>query len=385
MRSKFAGVAAGVAVAVTVASSGCGAVLGIKEEPPVDAGADVVAQVDAGGVDRCPGRARVPERPSTSDAPSIPAVVFAAEDLRIDASNIDSSLAKPKGFDLDTTCDGVEPLSCSRPATAPPPASEPEGRDDVLGPLLADLASLTPVFAPEYVERRISYGLYSVLIEVKEWNGTDNDPKVSVTFRSSVGTARDANGSPALPRFDGQDRWDVDPSSMTNGAAQVGEDCSNVPCIGPTDVDAYVRDGNLVAHWPGLLPFMLAGERSISLPMSGALLVAKLEKNGSAFRLTGELGGRTSANQLLGIASVVTDPGTSKAICSAPTVYALFKKSVCASVDIAAKPEDDHKGVACDALSTAISFAASPALLGKVRAPAEATSDCPNFKDSCWP
>ncbi|MBX3214120.1 MAG: hypothetical protein KF850_18950 [Labilithrix sp.] len=345
-----------------------------------DAGArDEAAAVDA---DVCL-HAGPPERPEGGDGPSVADLVFAVDALRIDTGDFDAGLSKPASIDLDRTCSCLEPPSCVAPPDAAPICDGPDGRDNVSGPLLGTLAVLLPALEPTFLTERIRQGVYGVILSVQKWNGEPNDPDVVVSLRMSVGIQQ-AGEDGGAPRFDGTDVWDIDPASIVAGGSLVGQDCDVVGCIGlASDVAAYARDGVLVARFEQL-PFTVSvGPGRLVLPFVGAVLTARVTREGGGYRIAGELAGRWRADDILAGSAAIREPLTGSSLCKNAETYGYFKRSVCASVDLAGDPAEDRTGAPCAALSEAIAFRGSPAKLGKVRELVQEPGDCPGFQDTC--
>jgi hypothetical protein len=302
--------------------------------------------------------------------------------MRLDTLERDGGIPKPSGFDLDRTCDCIEPPSCVRPLDAGL-LCEPDGRDNVAGSLLTDLTILLPFLQPDFLRSRIHEGVYTVLIAVRDWNGTPNDPKVGVSVRMSVGTGRDTNNLLIPPKFDGEDVWDVDSNSLADGKQYEGRLCHEVACVGPTDVSGYVANGTLVAQFPEIGVAVNTGNGLLTLPFTGATLAAQITGEGTSARLKGELVGRMVADALLTATSALRDPFTNQAVCSNPTTYGFIQSGLCGATDLAQLAADDRTGRPCRALSAVVGFTGSPAKTGVIRGTIQDPSDCPGFVGSC--
>ncbi len=384
-----------VAVAVIVGASGL-AVLGVASCGPGDLGGLTRGRSD-GGVDApAPDvvevcvHASAPERPAGDDSPSVPDLLFAAEDLRLDTGEAPAGLPRPEGLDLDRTCSCVEPPSCLPPADAGAPVCDgPDGRDNVAGGLLGTLGLIVPVLEPSVITNRIKEGGYSVLVSVQKWNGQPNDPEVVVTLRMSTGMAErvEADGGIVTkPRFDGNDVWEVDPGSIVSGDTLVDQDCNVVGCLGlGNDLRGYVRDGVLVANFE-TIPFSVTIPKGrLVFPFVNAVLTARITQDGGRYVIAGEIAGRWSTESILAGFYQFRDPITEVPLCQNAETYALFKRTVCSSADLAATAAQDRTGAPCTSLSEAIRFVGSPAKVGKVRSATVLPSECPELQlqDSC--
>lgn len=225
--------------------------------------------------------------------------------------------------------------------------------------------------AKESVEK----GGRAILIRVDGYNGLPNDPEVSVSVLVSPGHfVADVKTQPS---YSTADLWSVDMKAVYDKGG----------ILIPFDTKTgYVVDGTLVV-----------GPISISVPVadvalltvSAAVLVGKIEPApGGGFTLgEARFAGRwsnTEAAKVLGSFERQTGTG---AICDGTDdqnvgLYKFFKQSVCQASDLRALPKDDRQGLACDAISMAVTFKGKPASLGTPReviastACATATIDC---------
>jgi len=371
--------------ALAAAAPACGpGSIGDLTAGRADAGPDASDERDASAEATTCVSAREPERPTTPDSTNGPVVVFALDDLRFETGEFDAGLGKPAGLDIDRTCTCPGPESC-----VPPPSNEPRacdgdgGRDNAIGPLLATLATLVEAFRPDAIRGQIQAGAFTSLVTVQGWNGTPNDPQVIVSVRHSAGIEGIQNdGGRTRPRFDGTDAWTVDPSSILDGDALIGESCEDKECV-PLHLDAraYVRDDVLVAHFDVPIRAETKAGR-LSLEFVAATLTAQILRDGGNLRLRGEVAGRWIAERVLATLPAVRGL-FGKSLCGDDAVYKEMKKVVCASVDVAGDPAQDNKGAPCTALSDAVSFSGSPARLGTVYRPPIDPTDCPGFVDTC--
>jgi hypothetical protein len=343
---------------------------------PDDADADAAVCVHAAA----------PARTTSSDAPNSGDLLFALDDIRFDTSDAhDGGALAPLGLDLDNTCSCAESPSCIAPPDAGPACDLSDGRDNVAGPLIAKLATLTPGFGgPDAFREQIRMGVYDVLVGVNGWNGLPDDPNVIASVRLSSGTEGSQNdaGHPA-PAFDGTDVWTIDPTSILDGAGSLGNDCRTSLCV-PATVDtlAYVTGGTLVAHLE-LLPIALeTGTGRLAIELVGATLTARITKDGGVFRVSGEIDGRWRVDNLLSSFGAIRDPVTKEPLCNGNELYALVKSTICGAVDLAANPSSDRQAALCEAVSIAVSFTGVSATAGTVYS-SDGPNACPGFQDQC--
>jgi len=349
---------------------------------PGDAGLD--APVDA----RTCTLARAPERPPGNDNEAPGALQFAIDAVRIDDGELfDGAISPSRGLDLDLACTCPEPETCNPPPDASPPRCDRDGgTDNALARLFAALGSIQPqAFGPDFATKSIRKGAYSMLLSIANWNREANDPKVFASMYVSQGMEGSIDGGGAVPQFDGNDQWTIDPDSLQAGDQFVGENCQeNFTACTPKYLDstAYVRDGILVAH--GDVPLSFAtDEGTVSIELTGLTVVARIFQNGDAadWHMDGELVGRWSTDKIL--TSLGRVPISGKPLCENPAFFEIARGQVCPAADLARLPADDHLGKPCQALSAAIHFTATAAKLGTIfRGPAGAPS-CEGFDASC--
>jgi hypothetical protein len=353
---------------------------------------DAAVEADAGAPDTSVCiHASAPERPAIEDTLDTPIVVFAVDDIRFDTNPQDGGPPKPQGLDLDRTCTCLEPDSCIPPDSGELRACDgPDGRDNVAGNLLAAAATVSPNFGPEGVRKQIGQGLFSVLISIQGWNGTDDDPEVVAGVLLSAGSdGSEGDAARAIPKFDGTDVWTVTPVSVLGGVDRVGTDCRKAvgPCLASNvDGRAYVRGGVLVAHIDIPLPIFTA-TGVFQIDFVGATITGKISSSGGVRRLAGEIVGRWPTDRLLPSFARLRDPDTDKALCTSDAgkaIYGILKKAACDAVDLTANPGLDRTNAKCGALSNAVSYTAVSATIGAIFLSDETIpNDCPDFQDKC--
>ena len=289
------------------------------------------ASVDA---DTC-ARTRWPPRPNRPDnGMAIPEVINAIRTLDFGPDQQADS-GKPLGFDLDgvCTCPGTE--SCAPLKGAPSHCDLDGGRDNAGGALIATLGSISAnLFDTSGVNARLKSGFYGLVIRLRNYDGTSDDPRVEVSVYISGGPegepvdsgqppddggARDgaADAAPpftsAPPKYDGTDRWSVDTNSLLGGTTLAGVDCdkANIKCA-PVFVDTqgYVANNQVV----GRLDFPLSlgsgsGLASVVINLVGSVVTAKLIPEGTSFRVEeGQIAGRWATGELLTSLQQLHDP-----------------------------------------------------------------------------
>jgi hypothetical protein len=360
-----------------------------------DAAVDVAAVQDA-GTDAGPGceLAKPPARPAKDgdDAGPDRDLIFAFEDIWM----IPRGTEGPAGFDLDNTCTCPEKESCN-PVRFPDASFQSSesrcdgdgGRDNGILPGYLATRSVTKAYTEEYWGETIRVGRQTSLLELSNYNGSENDTSVSVAMVASGAMVPRPDGGSA-PTFDGNDTWSIRVTELDQGAALL--DAGPCPsllgqCV-PKSIDrnAYVRDGVLVAAVDGTLAWPI-GNLAQQLDMKRGVLVAKLQKlpSGKYALGQGQINGRLKGEELLRFFGAVTVPPLTTPICNSE-YFQTMRAGVCESQDVAENAEDDGKGVTCGASTILIFFSAKEAKLGPVVPSSYKAVSCPpNWAPSCDP
>jgi hypothetical protein len=351
------------------------------EAAPIDARPDVV--------DTC-AHARWPGPPAADDPSPQANIVFVDALRTLDLGIRRDGGAPPRfGYDLDQQCTCPSPDSCNTQASATR-CDDDAGRDNTGGDLLRVFGTFN-VINQDDLNANLQQGLYGLLIQIRDYNGTANDTQVTVSVLVSNGAnGIQDGGSFPVPKDDGNDRWTIDPASLLGGASLSGTDCgkNNVACT-PIHYDnkAYVSDHVLVASLD--FPMSLGGSGSMTaivLELAGSIVTAKIAPIGKSYGLEdGQIAGRWPTTKLLTGLAALPDPLTpGRFLCADDPTYVDLKKNICASRDIVTDPKLDRREVDCDALSVALGFRATPALLGEVWQKGSPPPHCgASYKDDC--
>ena len=245
--------------------------------PTVDAGTSAVTDpVCTGLAAKCLGVAsasglRHPPCPKASAVPDVDAggeggvgevYVYAWRRLRLgmnpdptytmDAGAYDTKV----GYDLDcsnhapnglpTTCQ-AQGLDGGLPWLLFPLGIDNAISQRILGPLNVASYKNDPssfLSLDDRFSRQLEVGHGSVLTIVYNWNGTANDPKVSVRSVSALGIVGGGN-----PKWDGTDKWIAATDAFD---PDLGND--QIPRVNSVDDNAYVADGVLVSDFSRFNP-----------------------------------------------------------------------------------------------------------------------------------
>ncbi|MDH3200518.1 MAG: hypothetical protein OEM15_06460 [Myxococcales bacterium] len=317
------------------------------------------------------GSAGVPDRPpeSTSSPEDNVEAVFALRNVSLDQSG---DRWRRVGLDLDgmNTASVDDPAECVA-ANGNPSLDGDKGIDNSFGQhVLPTVASLIACLE-DNIALNQGLGFGTVLVRLREWNGTPNDAKVDVSVLSAVdGTSLDdlsglewggANGATLMqqggsveappPDWDGEDFFFADPASLVAGDI----DRPNV-----WTTDAYVSKGRVVLPVDTSATFtFLTGPGSFSISVEG-FLVGDISEDGQTFT-KGLLAGRFSAGRL--VATMLP-----LGICDESlreTVVGLLTDNL----DLRIDKELGSPGDPCTATSVAFAFQAIRARLATTIAP----------------
>jgi hypothetical protein len=275
------------------------------------------------------------------------------------------------GYDLDTVCTCPGPSSCKLPAaTADGQACDrPGGRDNAAAVLFKDLAMFDSNLSQASLNDDINQGQFTVLVQMRDYNGSANDSNVTLEFFNSP-------GSEGKPAWEGSDSWEVYNDNVASGDPDSGY-------IGRfIDFKAYVTNYTIVAHFPPSLTIRLRPDTGgnhnyLELPLAGSVLTADLDPTNPAGSIaTGAFSARMSSNNLLAAFRVLENGGTF--LCGDSGLYSLLASEVCPARDIMDNPNQDNKGDTCNGLSFALAFTAVPAHFGALFTPAQVPPECPD-------
>lgn len=354
-----------------------------------DAETDSSLAPDADAGPSC-DHARPPQKSDPAlDAPGNFTVRFATSSyvLSLSTGAPDSGLEPGhSGFDLDNlcTCAPDEPACVNKFAKAAA-CDLAQGIDNASATLFNSLnpfINSSPDFAAAFDSNRyIRNGVYTILFEIANWNGTDNDS--TVLFRvigsgplenSTIG--RDGGAPPTppgatpsasawVPASDGKDVWAYDDRGVQ------------------TDSNAYVRNGVIVSF--ANTQFKLG---RVSYPIEYGTITAKIGKTNGLYTLSeGLVGGRVSATALLTGLQQLDDPtsGTATPLCrDRSPVFDTLHKLICRNIDLASTPANDGKDLPCESLSAGIGFSAVESKFGSKYSPPVDNHPCGvDYVDSC--
>jgi hypothetical protein len=330
----------------------------------VEAGTDAPITMDAG--DAGPGcdGATWPGRPAKDD----PATYFGGEfvlALQTIHFDPDAGGGNLVGYDLDRACTCPGKGSCNPSGDASLVCDDPMGRDNSGGVLLSSFSAFAgDVFDSMKLNQKISDGVFTLLVRIKDYNGSQNDTQITTAiFISDGNKGAEDGGTPSKPKFDGTDDWTVDPTSLFGGVGP-----PYVPLPDSVDTMAYVTNGMLVAVI-GEVKIILSGtgNGSVGLDVSGAVITGHLTPKGNSFSIDdGVLAARWPTRKMLTTLAGIKDPIGMGYLCGDSGTYLQIKKLICDVRDIVTAVQNDNTGAFCDALSIGFGFGATPARMGNM-------------------
>jgi len=356
-----------------------------RVDAPHDAGSDTAPE---GGRERdakgpCLG-AEPPPPPSASSPTGLSATFHVAiERIWYDPAT-DPSVALGYNLDKTCTCEGTPKGAPSCVNDASPNCDGDGGRDLAGNELLLMVDSFTKQgFAAAY-NARIAAGEGTVVLEVGAYDLGMDDQSVALSSYGSGGLLSGDGGPEAgllSPRWDGTDRWSVDPRSFS-GVQAVDAGWEYIPLH--VDTSAYVTGYNLVAR----LDTVQLGVGGGELALEDAVLVASVQADitTGGHMLTGQIAGRLPIATLFAAASLSPDPSAygGQHYCGSDVVFqSLILPTLCNATDIMSAASKDHSGHGCDAVSLAIGFVARQVVLGPPHEAPSAPLGCDGSVASC--
>jgi len=327
--------------------------------------------------------ARMPrpeDRPPPSNDKVLPPIYLAVQSTRLGSLGEDGKLSNTAwqeiGFDLDGVCTGVD--SCTGDDS--PPSCKPtvpqisiDGlncRDNTFGRLEYAVA-LVPELSRKYglsddaFNCALCVGDYNYLFRISGYNGEENDDHVRLDLYASAGLEK------PLPWDCADPSWKDRPCFTPDNQLTVSADSMAQPRPGPdlsdakiSDVNAYVRDGYLVATFPDETYLWFPGYKALvvayPINLQKGLVAGKLARGGDGvWRITdGTIGGRIRAADIV---KGFRDLG----LCDADPNYTLMTDFVNKNLDVLVDGRNDPNAT-CDAMSAGIAFQGQQVLAGKL-------------------
>lgn len=342
----------------------------------MDAGTDAEqVALDAGGPDGSPDAGfdancaltRPPARPSATDGSDEADVVIALRHLTVDQGD---DRWRTIGFDVDGLCTDAPDLVAEcvpRVASAMTPEDGEGGIDNVLGQSLLEVLLVAFPEIPSDINRTTDAGNGVIVIRLRGWNGTPNDPNVTVMMaQSRYGTRAlddggipdastamvypDGGGLPPPPAWDGRDAFWLAVNSFADGDF----DRPRFEVSG-----AYVADGTLVVAVPdGIELAFLGRERGFFFRVIDAIFAIELPTDGTSVPRA-VVGGRWPVTDVL-------DALPLYGVCEGSDEYRQFQRLADLTADVRTVPGTGGPGAVCDALSIGVAFDGVVARIGGI-------------------
>jgi hypothetical protein len=342
-------------LAVCLGAPGCGRVLGADFDgrhlaaPPADASVALEAATpDASGTSGLRGPTDAAPRACEAILPAIEvATAGAVPELWFAVSKSDfGDRVADGGLAADTIGRDLPGAHrCISPPWAVAASEMPGGIDNALGRAyfgFSEGAGSSAVPASVVVNVAIRLGYDTVLVRLRGWNGTADDPEVELVFvDGSMGTVALDQGH-GEPAWHGQDVWNASAAALQ-------------PANGGRRPTVFARGA-------------VRGFRASAFVVGGSVgLLAQytwagtLERGPYGYRIRdGLISGVVTTHTLFTIAGA--NAASAGRLCTNSPLYARpggFKEAMCSHVDV----DSDGDGT-CDALSAGSTFEAEPIVVG---------------------
>ncbi|MFK8000389.1 MAG: hypothetical protein AB8H86_12375 [Polyangiales bacterium] len=296
--------------------------------------------------------------PAGTEGPDVEERLYALRDALL---NQDGDQWRTIGFDLDGR--HTEAPEYDIECRPPDEESEPEvdganGIDNAFSHRLFPLLQLALPGLERSVRESQAAGIGALLLRVTGFNGTEDDPRVDVSFMQSAGGTgsdeavsftdfdllNEAGGAAPVPSWDGEDRWWArDDGFFSGDEAQ--------PLI--RDDNAYVSDGRLVMRLPERAQFLFitGTEVGARVRLTDSTVMVDLREGESFGHVV--MAGRWSILDLL-------DTGENIGICMGSTQREIVDSQLLVIADVRSTAGSGGEGVECDAISIGVTFQAVP-------------------------
>jgi hypothetical protein len=335
-------------------------------EAAPDAESDADSDVfDPHGCDPCqdPSLARAPCKPPAPNPAGGEQYVFAVDTVRmgLDANKPDDW--RQLGLDRDClkTPKTGEPMPCIRAQGAPVETTEDglEGRDNSFGRNMGGLVVQLESFkfisnVEEDQNQNLLEGRSGILAVIENWSGERDDPTVTFSLYLSRGVYESTGTTEILAKWDGNDLWSRDKSSVgINDKPKFVDDA------------AWVTDGVLVAHLPAGLPLEFSGATSsLVMSLNESVITFRVADDKTSIQ-EGVLAGVWNADAALAsMKSFAEQSG----VCPNDPMFFPVEQAVVRSPDIRLNLEY-RPDLECNAMSLAMAFTGKPAKLGPIVTP----------------
>jgi len=342
-----------------LATASCAAIFGFERltEGPLDD-----ADGSTAAPDGAPADAGVDPRCLTTGYPTAPTeasggtvTVIGALSLLDFGIGVDGGAGTIYGYNIDSTCSPtVATSSCKTnvtPSTFAAYGADKTGTglDNSAFSLIAYISSVSDTFGAAAINEGLQAGHYGAVVRVTLWNGQPDDDNVAVEVFPTNGFA-----SGAKPTFGPADVWRLDQRFQLGSGLDYSKEHSLV---------AYVRGGQLVAHFPELTLEMLIGDDSkpFDITLEDAVLTGQVSSDADAGVLSGGVvaGRWQSAKFLKQVREIYVKDGNgikNSVLCDGNPLaigfYDQVKQNTCDGRDVRADLKD-NAGLPCDAISAA--------------------------------
>lgn len=329
---------------------------------PVDApsSSDVpTADVPTQDVPVLTGLRKVPPRPAAeAEGPDAEVLTVALRDVVL---NQDSDRWKDIGLDLDDLDSKVPvpEVECLPPnETADPELDGTDGIDNAFGSRLFPIVRLALPNLEADSRTNQAAGIGAIILQVSHWNGTRNDPSMTVLLTQSAGGT---SADPESVRFEGMDLVNVSDGMPAPPPAWDGNDhwwgrddtffmnMEERPRV--QDTNAYMSDGTLVMRLPDRVDilFFAGTTAGVRVRLTDAYAFGRFDEDFQTVAAA-TVAGRWSILDLL-------DTGNNIGICVGSAQRDLVEAQLDTIADVRSVRGTGGPAVTCDAISLGVNFA----------------------------
>ena len=320
--------------------------------------------------------AKPPPRPRVSDDEGDERLTIALRDVVL---RQDGDAWRTIGLDLDDVDSQDEGgrFECVPPRpTADPELDGERGIDNAFGHRLFPIVDLALQDLEEKARAAQERGAGTVLLHMRGWNGTVDDPRVDVFITQAVdGTTADPSrveldgfelvmknsGDPAPdPAWQGQDHWWVREDTFFMG---------DIAQPKVRDDNAYVANGTIVVRLPDRVDLLFfAGDAGVRVRLTAAFAVGTLSPEFD------RIDGATIAGRW-GIYDIL-ESGDNIGICNGSAQQTIVEAQLDTIADVRSRPGTGGADVPCDAVSLGVRFDGIAGNLEDVAAGAPLPNPC---------
>lgn len=296
------------------------------------------------------------------------------------------------GYDLDNHCTGDDASTTNAPScTSSTPLEQADGDGGIDDAFQKSLqTNPNGSFVDDVLSANARTGRYTLLVQLTQWNGQDDDNSVNVALIASSGLqcvqqsdcvdAGDDAGPTFLPQWNGLDVWTYTDETRQNEL--IPSSTVGVPVVSNRAHHGYITRGHLVVR-DGVDLEM--GFNATSITLTSPIITADVvHADGGVVLQNGIVTGASRIENTIKFLKRSLVPQLGIPSCKLGSVFSTFKTQLCQFSDIRV----DGDAGACDAFSVAFGFEAEPALISGTAGGASSDDPCigvDSGPDDCSP